>query len=77
MEEMIIFAITTEEAEVIHKRRIEKAKEHLIKSKAEEIGKIFREIKQLGGHVVYRAHRYVSTDHMSEPEACGMTVVFK
>ena len=77
MEEMIIAAITTEEAEVIHKRRIKKAKEQLIKSKAEEISKIFNEIKALGGDVIYRAHCYVGVEHMNEPEVCGMTVVFK
>ncbi len=77
MEEMIIAAITTEEAEVICKRRINKAKEHLIKTKAEEIGKIFREIKELGGNVIYRAHCYVGVEHMNEPEVCGMTVVFE
>jgi hypothetical protein len=77
MEEMIIAAITTEEAEVIHKRRVTKAKEVLIKTKTEEIGKIFREIKALGGDVVYRAHRYVGVGHMNEPQVCGMTVVFE
>ena len=77
MEEMIIAAITTEEAEVIHKRRITKAKEQLIKSKAEEIGKIFKEIKELGGDVIYRAHCYVGVEHMNEPEVCGMTVIFE
>ena len=77
MEEMIIAAITTEEAEVIHKRRVIKAKEQLIKSKAEEIGKILREIRTLGGNVIYRAHRYVSEEHIDEPEVRGMTVVFE
>ena len=77
MDEMIIAAITTEEAEVIHKRRIEKAKEQLVKSKAEEIGKIFKEIKELGGRVVYRAHCYVSVEEMNEPEVYGTTVVFE
>lgn len=77
MEEMIIAAITTEEAEVIHKRRIEKAKEQLIKSKAEEINKIFKEIKELGGKVIYRAHCYVGVEEMSEPEVVGTTIVFE
>lgn len=77
MEEMIIAAITTEEAEVIHKRRVAKAKEHLIQTKAEEIGKIFREIKELGGDVVYRAHCYIGVEHMNEPQVCGMTIVFE
>ena len=77
MEEMIIAAITTEEAEVIHKRRIEKAKEQLIKSKAEEINKIFKEIKELGGKVIYRAHCYVGAEEMCEPEVVGTTIVFE
>ena len=77
MDEMIIAAITTEEAEVIHKRRIEKAKEQLIKSKAAEISKIFEEIKRLGGKIIYRAHCYVGIGEMGEPEVVGTTVVFE
>ena len=77
MDEMIIAAITTEEAEVIHKRRIVKAKEQLIKSKAAEISKIFEEIKRLGGKIIYRAHCYVGIEEMSEPEVVGTTVVFE
>lgn len=77
MEEMIVAAITTEEAEIIHKRRVEKAKKQLIESKAREIDKIIKEVKALGGKVVYRAHCYVGVDELYEPQAIGTTIVFE
>ena len=77
MEEMIVAAMTTEEAEVIHKRRIEKAKKQLIESKAREIDKIIKEVKALGGKVVYRAHCYVGVDELYEPQVIGTTIIFE
>lgn len=77
MEEMVVVAITKEEAEEIHAKRVEKAKQMLIQSKAHEMARLLSEIKQLGGKVIHAPHEYVGAKSFEKVETVGKFVYFK
>lgn len=77
MEEMVIVAVTKEEAEEVHARRVERAKQILVQSKAHEMARLLSEIKQLGGNVLYAPHDYVGAKKFEKVETVGKIVYLK